>query len=43
MMATLIDRMRPIYLKEKQELLAKIKQLRQQALEIAAQWGKTNG
>ena len=44
MMATLIDRMLPIYdLKEKQELLAKIKQLRQQAREIAAQRGKSNG
>ena len=43
MMATLIDRMLPIHLKEKQELLAKIKQLRQQAREIAAQRGKSNG
>jgi hypothetical protein len=43
MMATLIDRMLPIHLTEKQELLAKIKQLRQQAREIAAQRGKSNG
>ena len=43
MMAPLIDRMLPIYLKEKQALLAKIKQLRQQAREIAAQRSKSNG
>jgi len=43
MLAALIDRMRPIHLQEKQELLAKIKRLRQQAQEVAAQRGKSNG
>jgi hypothetical protein len=43
LMTTLINRMLPIHLKEKQELLAKIQQIRQQAREIIAQRGKSNG